>query len=1117
MTQPRKEQVKNLKTKYKTFTGVGTLVIGNNDLVQKVENTILESFYDNFLNSSITKVVGGAESSSPAILYGGSGPWSLSAGNQFTLTLTGVNGGVPITVTIQAGDIVTLGGIPVVTTSRLAARINSTLSGLGVSYQVAKNVDGKLVLFSANSSGLTVGDSTSFSIASITPSIVTTLGFTQTSSTGTTAPKRGIVTVSNDGLGGVVELKTPSSSYSSPLNTTMLHIDGMIYVPKYPPGPPAFARLNAFPGAVLNGRNFEFKFFRTAQSNPTIVTSQGTNKSNFSTLNASDTISIILNYNGITTSFSTTFTSSPTTAQAVVDAVNAAYALQTLINSGVESTRAAVKTIDGPYRFTNPATRDSFFVSFNAQTPIHINPPAGVYSTAQFATYINSAISLAGQTAQGEAVVPGGADYVVIRSKSTVASVSSVQLLPGNPGGAVPGEFLDTLNELNLSLGMYRGANIAFLHGNDEVKFVNPSSKSGDDITITYSLGTGVKIGLDGTSSTNASTVGPVPTALSTQYCLIPEVSEFSEEPDDYDVSIQEFNNKGDKPPVNPLNGVGNLGENNLLGSDGKINPNFLNSFLGFLGLERLNLGKGLTNNGTNQTTTPRINTEYDPSINDGLTLLYEGTSNDSSYIGHPNRVYIGDGRFYITQNAFLTSAGTWNRDDATLDSYFLEFSSGDFSLAHYNSADSAPWVHGSWRKNTKINTSSLSKLVVLGENLESVNSTIARIAMDGDSATSGQKVLLLQAKDKSNIIPATRVYVSFSGILGIEITWNANWTGTEWEKDVSGTPASRFALGETDFSVSYQVPDTNWNVWDNQINTNLLTSLTKFLGSVNIGDNLGSSGDPRLMVKRQDPGGGTPTGMNRRTLLLESEVNGSGAIVPIRIYLDHSTATLGAGVTFTFNCMWNEVSGWVQDDPTSKSFAWSSVDSRFYLYTKAASSSPWSESTGAGGWDQFDGIDRSSALKGFVTKDGAYKFNSPTTSGSNPIFNDPNVELNSVYAKNTVKSWGIGAYFTGTISGVPGLSIFDGYNFDSIASDGGSGWDSFFVQPLSSTAYMVQFTYHGTPGGGYEAATTTFGVAKARQTLTNKFSVYAQYLDGNLIPTTSWLKLSHIVLGLNP
>jgi len=296
VTQPRKEQVKNLKTKYTRFTGVGTLSIGGGP-VQTVLNSVLEAFYDNFLSVTKTGIVGGAETSAPAILYGGQGPFPLLVGDSFTLSITGLNGGTAFPVAVQAGDIVILGGSPVVTTARMADRINLIATGYGATVPVAANVKGRLVLTSATASGVLFGDSAVMTIAEVTSGILNVLGFTLVSSAtavGTTAPKRGVVTVSSDGLGGTVQLRKLDTSISEALNSVMRHTLAGVYVPETVHGQPIYARLTAFPGAVINGRNLKFSFYRTGPVRPHVVTSTGAAKSNFSTLSGADSVAVNL-------------------------------------------------------------------------------------------------------------------------------------------------------------------------------------------------------------------------------------------------------------------------------------------------------------------------------------------------------------------------------------------------------------------------------------------------------------------------------------------------------------------------------------------------------------------------------------------------------------------------------------------------------------------------------------------------------------------------------------------------------------------------------------------------------------------------------------------------------
>lgn len=88
--------------------------------------------------------------------------------------------------------------------------------------------------------------------------------------------------------------------------------------------------------------------------------------------------------------------------------------------------------------------------------------------------------------------------------------------------------------------------------------------------------------------------------------------------------------------------------------------------------------------------------------------------------------------------------------------------------------------------------------------------------------ATSGGPTLLFQSADNSGSGISVRLYSTTTNDSGFIITVNAYWDGTNWNKDVNGTGASKIAF-LTDYSIKVQsqAPANNtpwtWFAWDNQ------------------------------------------------------------------------------------------------------------------------------------------------------------------------------------------------------------------------------------------------------------------------------------------------------------
>jgi len=243
MPQPRKEQVKNLKTKY--AKGPSSVAFSGGPV-----QSLTGSAYTDVLAATRSGVDGGAETSAGAFLDGGAGPYTMAFNSSFTVILSGVNAGLPMTVTFLAADFVKLNGGDVMTTARTVAKINSVTAANGVPVAVASNVGGRLFLRSANTSGYTFGDESFISLSDVTPGTLQILGLSdsnQASSAGISAPKRGLITVSRDGLGGIVQIRNLDSTPSEPQNTAMVQVAPYKYVPEILPGRPAYARVRRIP------------------------------------------------------------------------------------------------------------------------------------------------------------------------------------------------------------------------------------------------------------------------------------------------------------------------------------------------------------------------------------------------------------------------------------------------------------------------------------------------------------------------------------------------------------------------------------------------------------------------------------------------------------------------------------------------------------------------------------------------------------------------------------------------------------------------------------------------------------------------------------------------------
>ncbi len=1104
MTQPRKEQVKNLKTKY--FRGPVTVGFGGTSL-QNVTGADLATV----LASSRTGLYDGAEVSSEAVLTGGQGPFILAFNTSFTIIMAGVNSGLPITITFVQADFIKLNGGDVMTTSRTAAKINSVLAGFGVTVPVAVNVEGRLILRSANASGFTYGDMAYISLADVTPGTLQTLGFSvtnQASANGVTAPKRGIVTSSRDGLGGIIQIRNLDATPSEPKNPSMIQVAPYKYVPEVLPGRPAYARVRQIP---VGTPGLEITYFRTGPIRPSVVTSLA----NLSDLETTDQLDVSVNFgNGTTVSFSMNLEDVATVAQ-VVDAVNAKYRDSTAaLTLSTEFTRAAVPfAIPGPYVFTDPAKRDSFFVSFNGNTPIHINPPAGEYSASGLATYINTRIASASQAAEGEAVAlsinasPDPA-RVVIRSKNLNGQQSSVAFLPGSPGATlpVPGQFLETLDALGVTPGLYRGTYCAQAYGADEIEFFCPSSLPGASITLTPSSTlSGSRWGIPA-AVTQSTSVGQVKVSVPPASVILPEMVEFHEEPDTYDTEIQDFDNRGDAAELDPAEGIGNIGLSALLGDTGKIDPSFIPRILESLTLGRLNLGQDLVKSATDQRS-PRQTFPFNPA--NGPVLLWQGVDVTEPTSAGLTRMYLNQGDLYVTRNAKVNAAGNWERDVANVDSSLFEVSTGRTGFGVWPAASAVPWSHTSWQRSVTVNPFAAASgvyregLVSIGEFQNTgVQANVPRVELPIQLQL---PTLLFTAKGPSGA--KIRAYSSVDNFASskswIEITVNASFNGTQYSKDVTGALATRYRFSTTTgFTMSTRkaANDTAWSSWDSAvIRTDPASLQTTLGGPLLLGDELLDGSTPRITAQRFSPN------TTRRTLLFESPIAGSATSVPIRIYIDTSNTNNGEGFTFTWNAKWdNSIARWVQDTPSQRAYAWAMSPGKFWFFSKAAGSLPWDD--GYFSWDSYDAFDRAqaagSAAAGMTVKDGTYRVDSPGAV-SNPAATAP-VLLNAVYAKSMVKAWGIANY------GTSGGGVVDGFNFSSINTNS-LWWDSWYATniggPTNGYAVMCQILDGNGSGGQLFWCT-----AKPNILLSSRFIVGILNFQGTLVSQSTTVPVMHVV-----
>ena len=766
MTQPRKEQIKDLRTNYTRIDSVGVtapITIGTPDVpggtIQTIQNGS-ENYYNEFLASTITQAVGGSETNTSAFLFGNPGPFitPVVPGASFTVTLPGINAGNPVLITFQPSDSVSMGGSPVITTSLAAARINTALTTAGVSASspVAQNINGRLVLISANTTGYTIGASAEITVNDVSVGILAALGFTSASSVtalGITAPKRGIVTTSGDGFGGYIQLQALDGSPAITQPSVMINVGGFGNLPLYPAGQNIFARIQQFPGLSANPK-FVLSYFRqgTQYNSPTspLVGLQGgtvpgkiiSSGGKFSTITTSDTFIVEVQtvnpnfYASVSGSaiqtdpqayvFTVTFATAPTGPQDVVNAINAAWnacpTIASQFGAGSEPGRAGVQsTLQGPF-YLDPNT-DMMFLIINGNAPVRVQggfaglTAAGFYTAADVAVFINTAIANFGQAAFATASV-SASGFLRISTTSMNGPNSTIQIVANDltfSTANAENRDIRTLDKLGLGPGIYAGSAIASLYGADEIQLICPDSsnaptvRSNDPATIVFSAfgdppvaaklglaqGGGLVFAPSGYVSIGGATpiiysfepvTPPVSSADGISFgqplglrALIPEMMEFGEVPDNIETTSDNFHSTGQPSTLNPGLGASNIGLSPLIGLDGKISPDLINKAFGILNVDSLTLGGrnlgggGPTPQSGNQI--PRLITAFSNDPNNGLTLLWEGSSTaglTGAGASQIMRLYAdANGSFWLTCNANYQGTTTtppivWNSDTPT-------------------------------------------------------------------------------------------------------------------------------------------------------------------------------------------------------------------------------------------------------------------------------------------------------------------------------------------------------------------------------------------------------------------------------------------------------------------
>ncbi len=448
MTRPRAYQLNNPSTRFTKAP------IGSAPAYGDAYTDVTGSAYDDLLAATGTGLVGGREKDGPAILTATTGdPYiiGIAPGNTFGITLPGVNAGSVITVTLQGGDFVTLNSTLQTTTDRVAARINTTLAGLGtpVTFPVASRAPGGLlVLTSADADGMTVGADAAVTISDGTVGIVNALGFgvVFTASASGTDRTRGIVTQSDDGLGGPAFPALANGQKLAALSDVFSHCGDLDFSRPDLNGQPVMARLSEIggPGLRISWRVRGPSGLGIRSQNPDFDAIVAGNGVSVFFVNVAD---------GGSYGFTAIFSGTPTSAQDVVDVINDAWRDA---GSDYEATRGVAPGRGSePFK---PLSGQSFDFQLNGNATITPSFTGDERTAQDVVDVINAEIASAGQGAQGSAEVDGSG--FVIKSSQLTGPSSTVEIL---------GASFDTSNTrvFGISPGVYAGSFVAFVDGSD--------------------------------------------------------------------------------------------------------------------------------------------------------------------------------------------------------------------------------------------------------------------------------------------------------------------------------------------------------------------------------------------------------------------------------------------------------------------------------------------------------------------------------------------------------------------------------------------------------------------------------------------------------------------------
>lgn len=707
MTRPRAYQVNDPGTHYTKFElpsvpSSSTMVLNG-------------SRYTDFLNATVTQTQGGNEEPLPArIVDPTQEPFTgIAPGDQFGLIMTGVNSGNAMAVTFQAGDFVNINGVSSVTASKLALRINDTLTSYGVTYVAATNVDGYLNIVSATWTDMAVGADMSVTLTEtgFTSGILQLLGFGAVSSVTASGSDAtwGILTKTPDNRGGYFPLRYTNGE--SVLTQTK-HLVGVMdnggeihMMPEIIGGQAIYGRLT-----YSSTPDFTLSFFAKAFAVPPLISEAG----DFCSLNASDTIRIqVTSFDSVleesfTITFDVNFDFTINTVADVVNAINAAwYAV-------VGDAATMVSYVPDPY----PVIAEDTVYAYSGSKMTWTGFGNGNVTAKGAANSLNTIWNIFYPTTPNIASVytRDGNNYLRLTSPNSSDTVGVV-------GG---GSSRSGVNRLGLPYGEAKIAPIASVYGASEIKIEVPfsgTSDSYDAITIDMWDLAGsalTKLGLSGTPSAESEIVevpatpsewvfGAGETAVVHIEMLIPEVMELGDVPLDEMAVLQEFSNHGTTQQTEYLEGISNANRPVVYDAAGRISRNAISGIVSdALASDSVNLGSSPT--AMTYPESPRISAPfyYDGTTSENHTLIQQSSpapssSTSSSLITQALRVHVGNDpdpsisktKWEVTWNA-KCSGSTWSKDKSGVAAAGMSFSyDGTFLIGVRRSTNNTSWSGG--------------------------------------------------------------------------------------------------------------------------------------------------------------------------------------------------------------------------------------------------------------------------------------------------------------------------------------------------------------------------------------------------------------------------------------